>query len=145
MKYSRKITDLLPKTMVIDRKKLNIKPVLKKKIGRHVQKEHFTIYMLNFVLSILIIQALISIIAIFALNNILVKAYFENREKQSKAYYWERVAEQYPYAPDVLFNTAKSVYEIGEKKKALNYIEKSLQIDPLFEKAQKLKQAIQKG
>lgn len=145
MKYSRRITEVLPKVLKRIKKGGTVRRVLREKAKKNINKEHFVPYFLNFVLFVLIIQALISIIIIVALNKVLVKSSEVNYKKQQTNIYWGSVAGQYPNAPDVLFNAAKSSYEIGDRQKALFYVEKSLKIDPLFDKAQKLKNEILKG
>jgi len=69
----------------------------------------------------------------------------ENKSVRDKNYsYWESLAEQYPNEPDILFNAGKSAYENGRKEAALKFIEKALQMDPLFEKAIDLKKELEK-
>ena len=69
----------------------------------------------------------------------------EIKDTREKNYlYWTSLAEQYPNEPDILFNAGKSAYEYGKKGEAFEFIKKSLQIDPLFEKALNLKQEIGK-
>ncbi len=49
--------------------------------------------------------------------------------------YWSSVASQYPNIPDILFNAAVSAMTMGRNDVALAYLNKSIQIDPLFTKA----------
>ena len=96
-------------------------------------------------LSIVLFFQVILFIVFLSLAGLILENAKEIKRNKDKSYqYWSSVAEQYPNEPDVLFNAGKSAYESGKKEIALKYIEKALQIDPLFEKALNLKQEIEK-
>lgn len=49
---------------------------------------------------------------------------------------------QYPNIPDILYNASLSAFNIGQKQQAIEYIEKAIEIDPLFNKAYQLRKEI---
>lgn len=65
-------------------------------------------------------------------------------EKVGQYQYWSGVASQYPTVPDILYNASLSAYNIGNMQQAKIYIEKALVLDPLFKKAQELRDKIEK-
>ena len=119
---SRKISALSPKDLFK-------KHVIKRKVAIHIR---------NYLLLILFFQATLLVAILFFLGFLLQEKVSIRGIKEKDYLYWSSVADQYPNQPDILFNAAKSSYENGEKSKASEYVKKALQIDPLFEKAQKL-------
>ncbi|MDO8269426.1 MAG: hypothetical protein Q7T54_02010 [Candidatus Levybacteria bacterium] len=121
-KYHRIITDLLPK-----------------KIRKWVNKRYFAIYLRDFlfIFFVLLIGVLLQLLVILNGRYMEVrKLFFENNEKY---YYWNSVASQFPYIPDILYNAALSSFAVGKGSEAMQLINKAIQIDPLFEEAVKLR------
>lgn len=127
-KYSRKINALLP-----------LKSIRKYIINRKV-----AIILRNYLSIVLFVQVVLLILVLF-LAGFMLENRKEIKSTRDKNYlYWEGVAGQYPNDPDVLFNAGKSAYESGKEKIAFKFIEKALQIDPLFEEAINLKKELEK-
>jgi Tfp pilus assembly protein PilF len=59
--------------------------------------------------------------------------------------YWSGVASQFPNIPDILYNASVSSLNVGKTSEAKLYIDKALQIDPLFKQARELKKLLEKG
>lgn len=129
-KYYRRIAALLPKG------------TRKGKKVKLFNKVYFVFYLKDFLFLVLAVQAFVLIIALFMLNQLYEQKKQKFDQREQKYIYWSKVSGEYPNAPDVLFNAAKSSYEFGETDKALSYIDKALKIDPLFIQGQKLQTEI---
>ena len=116
--YLRRITGLLPKN------------------GQLAYRLSSFFFLLFLILAGILLQTLVF------LNDktVSAKLQFESRGKDFE--YWSSVAKQYPSIPDVLYNASLSALNDNKKKEATEYIDKALQIDPLFRKAQELKSEI---
>jgi tetratricopeptide (TPR) repeat protein len=55
------------------------------------------------------------------------------------------VVTQFPNIPDVLYDAALSAYNTGRVDEALHYLNKAIQLDPLFKKAQEFRKEIMTG
>ncbi len=124
-KYFRTITALLPKSLK--------KHVLKKRVILHVRD-------FLFVFLALLIGVLLQILVI--LNNKYVVARREFEGKRAEYSYWETVVLQYPQIPDILYNAAVSALAFNRQEEALDYLNRALRIDPLFQRAEKLRKFI---
>lgn len=113
-------------------------------LRKHVINRSVAISLRNYLSIILFSQVILLIMVLFLAGFILEKQK-EIKSARDKNYsYWLSVVNQYPNEPDILFNAGKSAYESGKKEIALKFIEKALQIDPLFEKAIQFKKEIGK-
>jgi tetratricopeptide (TPR) repeat protein len=109
--------------------------LLPKGTKRYISKSLMASYLRNFFFLFFVIFVGIILQLLVFLNReyILAKQIYEKRS--SDFHYWTSIAEQYPNMPDILFNASVSAYNVGQKTIALNYLDKALQLDPLFEKA----------
>lgn len=113
-------------------------------INKYIIKRNVAVYLRNYLSIVLFFQVILVIMVLF-LAGFILESEKELQAVRDKNYqYWTSVASQYPNEPDVLFNAGKSAYENGKKADAIKFVEKAIQIDPLFEKAIKLKQEIGK-
>lgn len=133
MNYYRKIAALLPKHF-------------KKLISgsSKVFSKGFFHYLAQFLFLVLLFQVLVLIATGFVLRYSFEKkrAVVDMRQKEQE--YWLKVADQYPNAPDVLYNAAVSSKNVGKEKIALVYVAKALKLDPLFKEAQVLQKDLGK-
>lgn len=123
--YLRKITALLPK-----------------KLRKRLFNRRIATYLRAFLFIVLVVLAGITlqILVLLQQRSLITKREYEVRVK--KFQYWSSVASQFPNIPDILYNASISSYSVGNEKQALRYVNKALQIDPLFKKAQILKEEI---
>lgn len=106
------------------------------------QQESMKKYLLTYCCLFLFAQA---IILVFAINDMRVEIKNINSIKEAreeKASYWMNAVAQYPTEPDVLYNASVASLNMGDKKAALGYLQKALHIDPLFVKANELREEI---
>ncbi len=90
----------------------------------------------------MIILALFQLQVLVFLTNGYNKTLAVHENKTKKYEYWKSVISQFPNVPDILYNASLSAFNARQKIDALDYIEKALRIDPLFEDAFKLKNEI---
>lgn len=74
-----------------------------------------------------------------------MKTKYSYEKKRSDFTYWTGTASQFPNMPDILYNAAVSAYNAGQGGVAISYLDKALQLDPLFGKAQEFKKEIING
>lgn len=125
--YFRKITALLPKE--------NWELVLNKYIAHRVRA-------LLFIVLVISAGILLQVLVFLQQKMFLSKKEYEVHIQEFQ--YWKGVASQFPNIPDILYNASVSSLSIGRRVDALHFIDKALQIDPLFRKAQELKSVISK-
>ena len=116
--YFRRITDLLPKN------------------GQVAYRLSSFFFLLFIILAGILLQTLVFLSG----KTLSAREQYESRAKDFQ--YWSSVAAQYPTIPDVLYNASLSALNDNKKKEAVEYIDKALQIDPLFKKATELKNEI---
>lgn len=134
--YYRKITVGLPQSFSKGYKRLN--KVLDPALSQDNLRQHGFNFLLLF-LVLLFIFSLISAILLHYSYGELRKNYGETVNKLD---YWEKVVMDYPAFPDGYYNAAIFAGILGEKQKALNYLDKALKLDPDFEDAKELEEAI---
>ncbi len=71
----------------------------------------------------------------------------QEREKQYEAIrqnitHWEELASKYPYSRDIYFRLAVWEYQLGDKQKAKEYVQKVLTLDPNFTEARNVEKII---
>lgn len=144
----RTITVLLPKIKSETQKKIDdhLKHVKKHKVirgfHRQISSRHFAHSLRAFLFFVLIILSGFLLQLLVFLNGKYIESGKEFEARRVESRYWENVAFQFPNVPDVLHNAALSALYIGDSNKALEYIEKAIKIDPLFEKAYLLRREI---
>lgn len=119
--YYRIFTDLLPKGF--------------KKIAKSLEE-----YILLFLIILLIAFSYIA----FNLYNFSIEAKNEKAVQEQKLVYWEKVVEKSSNYPDGWYNAAYFSLRLNERDKALMYLKKALNLDPNFQKADDLKNKIEK-
>lgn len=131
-KNSRIITTLLP---LIKIKNAILAPFTHQSIRKYLLRYGFIFLLAQ---SVILILAISQIYAV-AMSNI-------SKEVSKKVAYrqWISIAKEYPHSPDILYNAAVASVKLGQKKEALNYLEKALEIDPSFQDAINLKRKIEK-
>lgn len=73
----------------------------------------------------------------------------QEREKQYQTIrqniaHWEELASKYPDSRDIYFRLAVLEYQLGEKAKAKEYLQKSLELDPNFKEGRELEKTLNK-
>lgn len=131
-KNSRIITTLLP---LIKIKNAFVAPFARKSIRKYLLRYGLVFLLAQSIILIFVISQIYSV----AMNNL-------SKEVSKKVAYrqWIAIAKEYPHSPDILYNAAVASVKLGQKKEALNYLEKSLEIDPNFQDAINLKREIEK-
>lgn len=115
-KYYRKITDLFPRALII--------------------------FVWEYLFIFLTVLLLVVLYALVIMQNIYEDRVTEYDRKEQQYVYWVQTADQYPYAPDVLYNAALSALEVNNRERALFYIDRALQVDPLFSKADEMRKKL---
>ena len=124
----RKINAILPKSW--------------KKKGKSIFNGIFFHYLAQFLFLVLLAQVMLFLVVAFFLQSEYRLKSDEYNSRQAEQVYWTRVAEQYPNAPDVLYNAAVSAINVGNSKEALVYIDRALKLDPLFMEARLLRKSL---
>lgn len=123
----------------------SIPALFPKKYNKYIKVKYLAYYLRNFLLIVFIILALFQLQVLVFLTNGYGEALAIHESKTKKYEYWKSVINQFPNIPDVLYNASLSAFNAGQKLDALDYVEKALRIDPLFEDAVKLKNEILRG
>ncbi len=123
----------------------NISALLPKRYTKIIKKSIFKYHLRDFLLVSLILIALFQLQILVLLNGEYKKDQIEYQSKIDNFRYWQEVSEQFPNIPDILYNASLSAFNAGNKTQALEYVEKALIIDPLFERASNLKKEIIKS
>ncbi len=122
-----------------------ITAIFPKKYKKYIKASSLAYHLRNFLLAVLILFALFQLQLLVILTNGYGNALAIHENKAKKYEYWKSVISQFPNVPDILYNTSLSAFNAGYKLEALDYVEKALRIDPLFEDAVKLKNEMLKG
>ncbi len=111
--YSRKITEILPQT-----KKLRIIVA-------------FKFFEMVFLLFSLLLFAILSIIVVllYKKNETMVK---KRLEAQEKLIYWEKMTKKYPSFAKSYYMAAIYSMDFNKNQKAIDYLDKAIEIDPDF-------------
>lgn len=125
--FFRKITALFPSEFLG-----NIK-------NRHVAAN---LRALLFFILVICAGILLQILVYLNQKVVLAKKEYEYNIKQFR--YWNEVVLQFPNIPDILFNASVSALNVGKKSEALQYLDRAIQIDPLFREARELRKLIEK-
>ena len=132
----RKITVSLPQSFSKGFKRLN------KSVDSALSWDSLRYYGFNFLLLFLVLLFIFSLI----FTILLYYSYGESRKKYGEAVnnlgYWEKVVMDYPSSPDGYYNAAIFAGMLGDKQKALNYLDKALKLDPDFGDARKLEERL---
>ncbi len=111
----------------------------------YVSHRYLALYIRNFLLLFLLITAGTLLQILVVLNTRYEKVKIDGEKKMQEYQYWSGVVTQFPNIPDILYNASLSALNAGKKDEALKNIEKALMVDPLFKKAQELKNEIIEG
>jgi len=122
MHYLRRITDLLPRNF-----------------SNTINRRFIALYLRDFLflVGILIAGVLLQILVDLYKKIDISRQVFE--AQVSEYAYWQAVAAQYPNIPDIQYNASVGALKVGRLNEAIYHIDRALMLDPLFEKAQKLK------
>ena len=123
--YIRTITALLPKG-----------------VKKYINSKYLVFYVRDFLFLLLLILVWIQLQLLVTLSKRSETAKHQYGAKMKNQHYWISVASQFPNVPDILYNAALSSFEFGKPNEALEYVNKSLQLDPLFKKALVLRNEI---
>lgn len=107
-----------------------------------VDKKHVAHNLRNLLFFVLVCVAGILLQLLVFLNNKVRVSQKDFEVKHANFVYWSRVVTQYPNIPDILYDAALSAYNIGKIGEATNYLNRAIELDPLFKKAQDLKREI---
>lgn len=107
-----------------------------------VNPKHVAHNLRNFLFLVLVLIAGILLQLLVFLNNKVRTTQKDFEARYAKFEYWRQVATQYPNIPDILYDAALSAYNVGNAQEAINYLNKAIQLDPLFQRAQELKKEI---
>ncbi len=125
--------------------KLNLRTFtaqLPKGVVKRLNNKYFAEHLRSFLFVVLLILAGILLQLLVFLNKKYSQAKV-NYQKTLKNYtYWSSVASQYPNIPDILYNAGVSAIAMGREDVALGYLNKAIQIDPLFAKAIELRDSL---
>lgn len=109
---------------------------------KRLNNKYFPEHLRSFLFVVLLILAGILLQLLVFLNKKYSQAKV-NYQKTLKNYtYWSSVASQYPNIPDILYNAGVSAIAMGREDVALGYLNKAIQIDPLFAKAIELRDSL---
>lgn len=116
-----------------------------KKQYKLFKKSQVAFHLRNLLLVVFILTVLFQIqVLVFLSKN--YQSILREKESRLKEYsYWEDIAGQFPNIPDILYNAALSSANIGRYDDAINYLDKALKLDPLFEDAIQLQKKLVKG
>ena len=116
--YYRRITEGLPKT------------------------PEFSPHLLSFIASFLVVLSfvLLTCLVIFYLKASSV--YEEKRKAYDSLLYWEAVLKKNPNFPDAYYNAAIYSVKLSENKKAGEYLDRAIELDPTFKNAVGLRKKI---
>ena len=109
--------------------------ILPKELIKKLNNKYFAEHLRSFLFVVLVILAGILLQLLVFLNKRYNIAEIKYQKTLKNYMYWSSVASQYPNIPDILFNAAVSAMTMGRNDVALAYLNKSIQIDPLFTKA----------
>ena len=124
--YYRKITESLPQPL----------------FNGKVIKENLKFFSIHYVLLFLAVCFILSLFLAIISYTALVEARELRTETQDNFSYWEEVAKKNPNSPDAFFEAGSFALKLGDKKTAIKYLDKALELDPGFEKAKELSQRI---
>lgn len=108
--YYRKITESLPQT---------------KYIG-----DYFVVFLLVFFFFSLALSGYLYI-KLLSIKDL-------RRQTAENLTYWQQISKNHPNSPDAFYESGFYAAKLGDKKKATEYLEKALILDPEFQKAKDL-------
>lgn len=121
--YLRNFTDVFPKW------------VNRKDIGKSLE-HYFSLYLV-----VLFIFLLMLSIGLYRTLETVREKYKQEQERLS---YWQDVVKKHPHYPDGYYEAGLVAGGLKEKKQAVEYLNKAIELDPSFEKAKKLRENILK-
>lgn len=99
----------------------------------------------KYLLIILVLEGLF-LVGFLTTSLFLFNKYTLRQEKRTaalkKLVSWEKEAAKYPTYPEVYYNAALYAEAVGDKQKALEYVSRSILLNPNFEASKKLQQKL---
>lgn len=138
---SDKKTSFSANSIFFDTRKILLPKDFRKK-WKQIFNRSFFHFLAQFLFLVLLSQVLLLIAVVFLLRSEYRQKMEQFVLREQERVYWARIAEQYPNAPDVLYNAALSTKNIGNEKEAIFYLEKAIKLDPLFMEARLLRKAL---
>jgi len=130
-KYHRRITEVLPSKQGLKLVKRGWK-YLSSLTKQYVQ----------FVLTLLIILSLALLWQLYALSSGYYQAKVEREYAAKRLAYWSDVIENYSNFTDAYFQAAVYSYALGDNKKAREFLDRALYLDPEFKDAMELRKKL---
>lgn len=94
---------------------------------------YLKIFGFSFVTTFLLVSIMLRGYQLFEGIQVLHAASLQREELQKERAYWQDVAVRHPGYRDAEFKLAVVTYELGDKVKAKEYLDKAFSIDPNFE------------
>lgn len=123
---------------------------MKKRFFKRVKATSPSIYrfltdprMLVVVVSI-VLWIFIGFASVDIFHNLQRKKQLETAQKQlqNDIQHWQEMAVKYPNSRDIYFRLAVLEYQLGEKAKAKEYLQKTLMLDPNFKEARSMEKIL---
>lgn len=67
----------------------------------------------------------------------------ERKKELANLAYWEEIVKKHPNFPDAYYNAAVHSARLNDRQQAYFYLEKALELDPTFQKAQEFKKKLE--
>lgn len=143
--YSRRITELLPTALSKGGIKLRLFPIEKclvilKRGWKYLSS--LTKQYVQFVLTLLIILSLALLWQLYVLSSGYYQAKVEREYATKRLAYWNDVIENYSNFTDAYFQAAVYSYALGDNKKAREFLDRALYLDPEFKDAMELRRKL---
>ena len=110
------------------------------KISKHLKK-----HAQKYLVSALILEVILFVF----LASFCTYLYLAYKQKQAKRVgelkrlvFWEEQSVKFPNYPEAYYNSAVHAFRLGDREKAAEYINKSLEVNPDFEPARKLRNEV---
>jgi tetratricopeptide (TPR) repeat protein len=126
--YSRIITDVFP---------LEKSLALVKRGWKYLSS--LTKHYVQFVLTLLILLSLALLWQLYVLSSGYYQAKVEREYATKRLEYWINIIEDHPNFPDAHFQAAAYSYALGDNKKAREFLDRALYLDPEFKNAMELR------
>lgn len=108
-------------------------------------KNHIRTHTRVYLISIVVFEAIIVValgITIIFLYNIYTQAHMTRIQALKSLSSWEKLFTKYPNYPEVYYNAAFYAARVGDREKAVVYIQKSLRLNPNFGPSLKLEKEL---
>lgn len=102
------------------------------------------IFSVSFVSTFLIVAIMLKGVTLFTNIGELQAAEQQRTTLKEQQHYWEKIVKEHPDYRDAYFQLAVTSYQLGEKKVAKEYLDKTLMLDPHFEQGKELERQLGK-